>query len=288
MLLDCPTKSANHFDPETIPVEKVLIDDTSIAYKVFGDGDPLLMINGFSSTMDTWNPPMLDLLSQSYRVVIFDSRGMGHSGSSEKPYSIPLFANDTANLMDQLGISRAHLFGYSLGGMVAQDLALSFPERIRSLVLVSTDCGGSHAERMSAGVWETLSDKSGDLLSQAERMFSVLFPSGWLAEHDPWDYCPEIHETTPVEHIVRQSEAFFAWQGTYDRLPDIQCPALVITGTDDVIIPPGNAFILAGRIPASWLVQIPGGGHGIAYQFPELFSKAVLMFLGLAVLFPRS
>lgn len=286
MVSDCPTKSANHFDPESIPVEKVLIDDIALAYKVFGDGDPLVMINGFSSTMDTWNPPMLDLLSQSHRVVIFDSRGMGYSGSSRKPYSIPLFANDTAELMDQVAISRADVIGFSLGGMVAQELALSFPEQIRSLVLVSTDCGGSYAERMRAVVWETLSDKSGDLLSQAERMFSVLFPSGWLAEHDPWDYCPEIHETTPAAHIVRQSEAFFAWQGTYDRLPGIRCPTLVITGTDDVIIPPENAFILAGRIPAAWLVQIPGGGHGIAYQFPELFSKAVLMFLDLALQIP--
>lgn len=275
-------------NPESVPVNTAHIDDIVVAYKDFGRGDPLVLINGFGSTMDMWNPPILEGLCSSFRLVLFDSRGMGYSGSSEKPYSVPLFARDTAGLMDLLGISRAHVIGFSLGGMVAQELALLYPEKVRSLVLVSTDCGGSHAERMSADVWKTLSDKSGDLRTQAERMFSILFPPGWMEEHDPWDYCPPIHETTPAEHIVRQSEALFTWQGTYDRLPDIQCPALVITGADDVIIPPGNAFILAGRIPAAWLVQIPGGGHGIAYQCPELFSKAVLMFLGLAVLFPGS
>jgi len=273
--------SRHTFDPESIPVKTGRTDDIVVAFKDFGSGDPLVLINGFGSTMDMWNPPILDALGSSFRVVLFDSRGMGYSGSSEKPYSIPLFARDTAGLMDLLGISRAHVIGFSLGGMVAQELALLYPEKIRSLVLVSTDCGGPHAERMSADVWKTLSDKNGDLLEQAERLFSILFPPGWAREHDPWDYCPEIHETTPKEHIFRQSEALFTWQGTYERLPEIQCPTMVITGTDDVIIPPENAFILARRIPAAWLVQFRDGGHGIAYQFPELYSRVVMMFLDL-------
>jgi pimeloyl-ACP methyl ester carboxylesterase len=274
-------KPGGGFDPESIPVSRGRIGDIFVAYKDFGRGDPLVLINGFGATMDTWNPPILGALCDSSRVVLFDSRGMGYSGSSDKPYSIPLFARDTAGLMDLLGISRAHIIGFSLGGMIAQELALLHPEKVRSLVLVSTDCGGPHAERMSADVWKTLLDKSGDLREQAERMFSVLFPPVWAREHDPWDYCPEIHETTPEAHTFRQSETLFTWQGTYERLSEIRCPTMVITGTDDIIIPPENSFTLTRRIPAAWLVQVRNGGHGLAYQFPELFSRVVMTFLEL-------
>lgn len=274
-------KSNNSYNPDSIPVKEAAIDDITIAYKVFGEGDALVMINGFGSTMDAWNPPLLEAFQGSYKVILFDSRGMGYSGSSEKPYSIPLFAEDILKLLDTIGISWAHVLGFSLGGMVAQEMALLCPERIRSLILVSTDCGGIHAKRMIADTWKTLSDKSGDLTEQAERMFSILFPTVWRRDHNPWDYCPPVHETTPAEHIKRQSATLLEWQGTHDRLPRIRCPTLVMTGTDDIIIPSENAFMLAARIPAAWLVQLRNGGHGIAYQFPEIYSRIVMTFLDL-------
>ena len=267
------------FDIRTVPLRTFPIDDITLACRVFATGDPVVLINGFASAMDTWNPPVLAALAVHYRVVIFDNRGTGYSGSSEKEYSIPLFAGDTIRLMDALDLPSAHLIGHSMGAMIAQEIALRHPGRVNRLVLVSGACGGPHTVRMSREVWQTLTDKSGSLQDQAERMFSVIFPPHWLRNHDPWDACPPVYETTPEEHAARQRETLRAWDGACDRLPAIRSPTLVVTGTDDVIIPPENSITLAKGIPGGRLVQFPDGGHGLMYQFPEEFSDVVLAFL---------
>ena len=219
--------------------------------------------------MDMWNPPVLTAISEHFRVVIFDSRGAGYSGSSGKPFSIQLLAQDTAALMDALGISSAHVLGFSMGASVAQELALSFPEKISRLILVSGDCGGTESVRSRAEIMAQLLDKSGTMSDVANRMFPLLFPPSWLAAHDPFGYCPEVYETTDEESVVRQASAFFGWTGSFARLGKISSPTLVITGTDDVVIPPVNSSVLSGRIPGAQLVVIPGAGHGLMYQFPE-------------------
>ncbi|MFA4875773.1 MAG: alpha/beta hydrolase [Methanoregula sp.] len=261
-------------------VRNAEVNGITLAYREFGSGHPLLLINGFASTMDTWNPPLLALLSQNFRVIIFDNRGTGYSTASDEPFSIPLFAKDTKALMDACGIDRANVLGLSMGASIAQELVLTCPGRVEKLILVSGTCGGDAGIRMKPEVWNRLSDKSGDLPELANRMFSVLFPESWLAAHDPWKYCPEVHETTREEIAARQAEAFFSWVGSWKRLPEIRCPTLVITGADDGVIPPENAAILAERIPGSQRVQFPGAGHGLQYQCPEEFTRAVLAFLG--------
>lgn len=266
-------------DIRTGPVTRVPLDDITIACRTAGAGDPLVMINGFASAMDTWNPPILSALSRAFRVVIFDNRGTGYSGSSGKEYSIPLFAEDTRRLMDALALDRAHLLGHSMGAMIAQEIALRDPDRVNRLVLVSGDCGGRSAVRMSGEVWRTLTDRSGNLQEQAERMFSILFPPEWLREHDPWQACPEVFETTPEENAARQRETLRTWAGTCDRLPAVRSPTLVVTGDSDVIIPPENSILIARRIPGARLVQFPACGHGLMYQVPREFLTLVLSFL---------
>ena len=267
------------FDIRNIPVRTTRIDDITLAYRVFGSGEPLVLINGFASGMDTWNPPVIQALARHYRVIIFDNRGTGCSGSSGKEYTIPLFARDTLRLMQVMGISAAHITGYSMGAMIAQELILQSPERVKKLVLVSGDCGGREAVRMGGAVWETLGDKSGTLQEQAVRMFPILFPPQWLRDHDPWAACPEVWETTPDENCARQLVTLRSWAGVCDRLSAIRSPVLVVTGTDDVIIPPENSEILAGRIPDARLVRFTGGGHGLMYQFPDEFAGVLLSFL---------
>jgi pimeloyl-ACP methyl ester carboxylesterase len=267
------------FDIRAVPLTTARIDDITLAYRVFGSGEPLVLINGFASAMDTWNPPVLAALARHHRVVIFDKRGTGYSGSSEKEYSIPLFCNDTLQLMIVLGISSADVLGHSMGAMIAQELALRSPERVNRLVLVSGDCGGNQAVRMSREVWEILIDKGGSLAEQAKRMFAILFPPQWLRDHDPYDACPEVYETSPEENSARQKETLWSWEGACDRLPAIRSPTLVVTGTDDVIIPAENSEILAGRIPGARLVRFQDGGHGLMYQFPGEFAGVVLSFL---------
>jgi len=262
-----------------IPVNSVPVDDVSLAYSECGSGYPVVFINGLASTMDTWNPPVLEKISKHFRVIIFDSRGTGYSSASDKPFSISLLAHDTATLMDVLGISSSHVLGLSMGASVAQELALSFAGKLNKLILVAGECGGAESVKMQPEVMAQLMDKSGTIHEVVNRMFTILFPHSWLATHDPFSYCPEVYETTREEIVARQASAFSGWTGSFFRLGDIHSPTLVITGTEDVIIPPANSRLLSGRIPGAQLVEIPGAGHGLMYQFPDRFSDCVLAFL---------
>lgn len=271
------------FDIRMFPLRTITLNDITIGYRCFGDGPPLLLINGFCSTMDMWNPRVLEKLSGQYRVIVFDNRGTGYSSTGTIPFSISLFASDTIALLDALGISRVSCIGLSMGSYIAQEIALCCPDLIRKLVLVSGDCGGNENERMSSDILEKLADKSGTPEKLAERMFSILFPHSWLLTHNPWDYCPEVYETIPEETVTSQMNAIDSWGGTCRQLPGLQVPALVLSGTDDVVIPAKNSLILAGLIPGSWLVQFRGGGHGLMYQFPDEFTALVRFFLEFGV-----
>jgi pimeloyl-ACP methyl ester carboxylesterase len=263
-----------------IPVKTVPVEDMTLAYRECGSGYPVVFISGLASTMDMWNPPVLEKISHHFRVIIFDNRDTGYSSASDKPYSIPLFARDTAMLMEALGISSAHVIGHSMGASVAQELVLSFPAKVTRLILVAGECGGSESVRMQPETLSRLMDKSGTVQDVINRMFSLLFPSSWLALHDPLRYCPEVYEPVPGNEIVaRQVDAFFAWTGSFSRLGEVRSPALVITGTDDVIVPPVNSRIIREQIPGSELVEIPGAGHGLMYQCPDRFCDCVLEFL---------
>ncbi len=268
-----------------IPEEEIKTIDVNgitLAYRICGEGYPLVMINGFASTMDSWNPPVLEELARHFRVIIFDNRGTGYSSASDEPFSIPLFAADTFALMDTLGIARAHVLGLSMGASIAQEMILARPERVEKLILVSGTCGGDAGIPVPPEIWARLSDKSGDLPEIVNRMFSVLFLEEWRATHDPLQYCPDVYETTSEENAARQAEAFFAWQGSCDRLPEIRCKALIMTGSEDAVIPPENSRILASRIPGARLVEIAGAGHGLQYQCPAQSGDAILQFLGTA------
>jgi pimeloyl-ACP methyl ester carboxylesterase len=260
-------------------VKTIDLNGVRLAYREIGSGYPLLMINGFASTMDTWNPPVIALLAAHFRVIIFDNRGTGYSSTSDESLSIRLFADDTLALMDALRISRAHVLGLSMGASIAQELVLANPEVVDRLILIAGTVGGDEAEQISQETWEKLADRSGSPLDLANRMFSLLFPGDWLATHDPWQYCPEIYETTSGESAARQVQAFIGWPGSYDRLPGIRCPVLVITGTADVIIPARNAELLAERIPGARCFLIPGAGHGLQYQCPTVLCREIIGFL---------
>jgi pimeloyl-ACP methyl ester carboxylesterase len=266
---------------KSFPVLTANVNGINLAYQDRGSGFPLVLINGFASTMDMWSPAVLAALADHFRIIIFDHRGTGYSSASDEPFSITLLAQDTRALMDSLEISRAHILGLSMGASVAQELVLAYPQQVGRLILVAGTCGGSEAVRMEPAVWETLSDKSGTGPDLANRMFSVLFTKYWLAAHDPWKYCPEVRESTSEASAGRQAEAFYTWPGSYDRLPQVRPPTLVITGTEDVVIPPANAVTLSERIPNARLVQFSGAGHGLMYQCPLEFVKIVREFLGI-------
>ena len=260
------------------PPETCSVGEVTLAYRTYGSGYPLVLINGLASAMDTWNPPVLDALARHFRVIVSDNRGTGYSGASGEPFSIPLFARDTAGLMEHLGIARAHVLGFSLGTCIAQELALAFPEKIDRLVLVSGDCGGREAVRSGPEIFLRLIDRSGTIGDIVNRMFPLLFPPAWLAVHDPFRYCPAVEEITSDKNAARQLAAFLSWPGTCLRLGNIRSRTLVISGDVDVVVPCVNSRLLAGRIPGAELEIFPGAGHGLMYQCPDRLAETVLGF----------
>ena len=261
----------------------VPVGDINIAYRVLGQGEPVVLIIGYGSTMDMWDPHFLENLSSKYRVITFNNRGMGNTTAQPGNFSIAQFADDTAGLMTALGIEKAHVLGWSMGSFVAQELAIRHPNKVNKIILYAGDCGGKEAFMASPEVLRDLTNNSGSPEERGMRLLNLLFPADWLSKQPAfYKWFPIPKETSLPENIERQTQAIASWSGTYSRLGSIESPALVVTGTDDVITPPENAFILAQRINGSWLVQFNGAGHGLMYQYPGRLAKVVGDFIELS------
>ncbi|HWQ20385.1 MAG TPA: alpha/beta hydrolase [Methanotrichaceae archaeon] len=280
-LISCKPEGDNSMlNISSVEVQKAHVGDIDMAYKVLGQGQPLIMIIGSSSTMDLWPPEVLSSLSSHFKVIIFDNRGMGYTTAQPGNFTIEQFANDTSGLMDALGIKNASILGWSMGSFIAQDLALNHPDKVDSLVLYASDCGGSHAVPPSPEVIEELTNTSGSPEERGMRLFGLLFPEEWMRVHPEfYKQFPIPNEISSPENIARQNDAVRYWAGTYDMLPGIVSPTLLIVGTEDRIAPPENSLIMAERIPGSWLVRFRGAGHGLMYQYPDEFSRIVTDFI---------
>jgi pimeloyl-ACP methyl ester carboxylesterase len=243
----------------------------------------MVLIMGYGSTMDMWDPLFLDNLSTKYKVIIFDNRGMGNTTAPPGNFSIAQFANDTAGLMAALDIEKAHIMGWSMGSFVAQELAIRHPENVDKIILYAGDCGGRETVMPSPQVLKDLANTSGSQEERGMRLFNLLFPKDWLSKQPAFfKWFPLPKETSLPENIERQAQAIATWSGTFDRLGSIKSPTLVVTGTEDVIAPSENSFILAQRINVSWLVQFEGAGHGLMYQYPDRLAKIVEDFIDLS------
>ena len=268
---------------ENIPLKKVHVGDIDIAYKTFGKGDPILLISGSGLAMDQWQPSLLRDLSRNHTVIIFDNRGVGNTTMGTKSFSIQQFANDTVGLLDTLKIQKVDVLGFSMGSFVAQQTILFHPEKVNRLILYGASCGGKENVPQTAQVVKILSDLVNNRTQDPEKILSVTFPLEWVKSHPSVTF-PESTEII-TSNILRQqfnlNEKWFAtnWGGVCDQLTKISQPTLVITGTKDVAVPAANSLILAQKIPGSWLVQIKGGGHGLMYQYPFIFSKVLETFL---------
>jgi pimeloyl-ACP methyl ester carboxylesterase len=238
------------------------------------------MIMGYGGSMDLWSPRLLQLLSASHRVIMFDNRGMGQSTSSDVPYSIALFARDTLGLMDARGIRTAVILGWSMGAEIAEELAISYPDRVRGLILITGAPGGKEQVPPSPEVLHELTDTSGGPLVRGLRLIGLLFPPEWLKAHPAiWNYFPVNATVNPRERTQRQLQAMMDWTGSASRLGEIACPTLVIAGEKDVVFPPINSELLADGIHGSKLVQFPDGGHGVMFQHPDMIAQEIDTFI---------
>ena len=267
---------------DNLPSQHIKVGDISIAYKQIGKADakPLILITGGGATMDMWSPLLLEkLISANYRVIIFENRGVGESTAGTKKFSISQFANDTAGLLDALRISKADVLGWSLGGFIAQQLALTSPDKVDNLILYATSCGGPNDRPTPPELMQIVTNSS---ISPQERMQKVLpflfLPASWFKAHP--DYLNYFHiprETTSYRILQKELEAATTWTGTCNALSNITQPTLVIVGADDDAAP--DSLNLAEKIPGSWLIRIGTSGHGLMYQHPDVFNRLLITFL---------
>lgn len=252
-----------------------------VYYESHGQGDALILIRGLGSNADHWYPQLPDL-SGHFRVITFDNRGIARSSDPGGAFTIKDMAEDTIGLMDALGIKQAHVLGVSMGGMIAQEMAIAHPQRVRSLILVVTHCGGKHQVMADDSVRRKLQRMVGEGTLEARTdAIDAFFAYQTIEER------PQVVQTfanVSMQHpagpriLQRQLEAV-AGHDTYDRLERIKAPALVLAGEQDALIPPENADILADRIPNAKSRVVPGGGHQILVEQPQLCNQVIVAFL---------
>jgi 3-oxoadipate enol-lactonase len=243
-----------------------------------GSGDPpLLLIAGIPAVADDWDA-LAEPLSASRRVVAYDNRGSGRSPVTPGPYSTRQLAADAVGLLDRLEIERAHVFGMSMGGMIAQEVALGWPARVDRLVLGCTHAGVEHAAPQPRETARAFAMRTGDW---GERM-RALAPHAFARDVDPAfldAFIAKKSRDVQDDEGYRAQIAAVLAHDTHDRLPQIVAPTLVVTGDDDRVIPGASSEVLAERIPNARLEVIGGAGHLFFLERPEATLRVLEDFL---------
>jgi len=271
-----------------IVMSKVKVGDIEIYYEIKGEGFPLVMIQGLGSSLEWWAPGLIDGLSKMFKLILFDNRGAGRTDVSDKKYTVKLLADDTAGLMDAIGIYRAYILGISMGGMIAQELILSYPQKVEKLILCSTGtkwCFSQEVSRIFATVTELSQEKLTETILalklasnfpndfvRKRPLVIFLFTSDFVRKHPALvDRLFSRAAKHPIskEGWNRQLDAIHGFN-SHERLKNIKVPTLVLHGRKDVEIPPENALILARSIPNAKLVYLEKSAHCLVEEMTEV------------------
>ncbi len=253
----------------------------TLHYEERGEGQPLLLIAGIPAIADDWTPLAVGLAERGHRVIAYDNRGSGRSSVTAGPYSTAQLAQDAVALLDHLHLAQADVFGISMGGMIAQELAIGAPERIGRLVLGCTHAGITHAAPAPAEAGRAFALRTDDWALRMRTLAPFAFArdvdaallSAFIAKksldvQDPGGYRAQI-------------EAVLSYHSAA-RLGEIRAPTLVLTGDDDRIIPGESSRLLAERIPDTTLRIVAGTGHLFFLERPDETLEILTAFLGSA------
>jgi 3-oxoadipate enol-lactonase len=253
-------------------------EGTKIYWDEEGNGEPILLIMGLGYPAIAWYRTR-PVLAKEFRTIAFDNRGVGRSDRPPGPYPIPLMASDAAAVLDAAGVENAHVYGVSMGGMIAQEFALQYPKRVRSLILGCTAAGGPTAIRAEADATKMLMARASMTAEEAARaavpfIYDPGTPQNLIDEDTevrrPWFPHPDAYNA--------QLQGIFAWEA-YSRLANIPAPTLVIHGETDRLVPAGNGKLIAEKIPGAKLVLLPHASHIFSTDQPTASHRAVLEFL---------
>ncbi len=262
-------------------MQRALVNGVEVAFELRGAGDPVVMIHGAQGDQTMFND-IAALFTRDFRVLTFDQRGSGLSGKPDMDYSIAMLADDTAALMDHVGFSQAHIIGVSMGGMIAQEFALRHPRKVRSLILGCTTPGGPKAHRIGGDAFTAAySAKPMSAEERGRALAAAAFTKGYIDRHP--ELVPamiEARRQRPIDPVALDHRLKAALShDTYDRLAEINCPTLVITGRDDALIAWENSQILAERIPGAQLEILELAGHCFWLEQPQQSSDALVKFI---------
>jgi pimeloyl-ACP methyl ester carboxylesterase len=242
----------------------------AVGYRVVGSGPPLVLIMGAGWTMEDWDPRLVHALAQHNRVVMFDNAGVGRTQALPQPFTIDAMANQTSALIDTLGLGRPDVLGWSMGGMIAQALAVLHPSQVRRLVLCATFPGTGAAVVPSAPVRQA----SSDFPANQSNAFAAFEAA--ISEYPPAPAAPA--GTTGIQELAMAN-----WWNGIDaaarKVASISVPTLVADGTDDQLVPVANDHTLARLIPGARLVLYPDAGHAFLFQDGTRFASLVESFL---------
>ncbi len=254
-------------------------------YELHGSGQPLVLIPGLGYDGWMWHR-MIPGLAEHFQVISIDNRGSGQSAKPPGPYSATLLAADVVGLLDDFGLPRAHILGHSMGGFIAQALALDYPERVDKLILSATNFGGPRHIPIMPEAMSVLTDVSGDPIARLRRGIAISCAPGF-AETNPEfvEYWVNYRVQNPIDPAGYQAQLAIglslipeaaAFEG---RLGAVQAPTLILFGAHDKVVPPGNANLLAARIPEAQVVILPDAGHFFPFETPDAAVAEVVRFL---------
>lgn len=253
--------------------------DAQIWWEAEGEGEPLLLIQGLGYPSDMWYR-LLPELTPRFRTIRFDNRGVGRTGVPPGPYPIEVMADDALAVLTAAGEETAHVFGASMGGFIAQEVALRAPERLRSLILGCTGTGGEEMVPAEPAAMEMVMARATMTPEDAAEVaipfvYAASTPRSVIDE----DFAVRLARPTSPEGYTNQVLGVSTWTGGAARLAAVTAPTLVLQGVEDRLVNPANAEVLGRAIPGAKVVLLDGASHVFFSDQPAASAKAILEFL---------
>jgi len=262
-----------------MPMPTIQSNGITLAYDIQGAGHPLLLISGIGYGGWYWRKLAPDLAAH-FQVITFDNRGAGGSDKPDGPYTTAMMAADTIGLLDGLGITRTHVLGHSLGGYIAQEVALARPDLVSKLILAATTTGGPNVIPITPEALKVIADRSGDPVELFRRGVAVSTGPGFAERHPDvvealWAY----RASNPVPAAQYAAQVIAGAQHNAEaRLGNIRCPTLILFGAEDKVVPPSNAELLAQKVTGAQVKILPGLGHHMAIEDPKTIVAIIVDF----------
>jgi len=263
---------------------KIKTNNIELYYEIHGEGKPLVLISGLGYSSWQWHK-MVPLLAEKFKIITFDNRGVGQSDKPAGPYTAQMLAQDTVGLLDALKIEKAVIVGHSMGGFIAQAMALDFPQRVEKLILCSTNFGGPNHVPVTQEAMNVLSDVSSDPLTRFTNGLKVSTAPGWseknpemIQEWIKWRVANPI-EPAPYQAQMAIGLGLLAEAAAFEnKLSRLNVPTLILFGAHDKVVPPANADLLAQKIAGSTVLIFPDAGHFFPIEIAEAASRAITDF----------